>query len=138
MFFIVWLDCEPYHCDKELSWNLKTLLWTPNQHRLSRSLHNTNFYLSFQQKNPKKTSFVVIFTQRVFFLNSSTAVVPQHLDVKDTEYRRILFHHYQLPKIFSQSAQFIKSFVRYTPGLGVPWSTRPCPFLTMPTQWLLK
>ena len=55
----------------------------------SAQVKSNSTQYQFSKKNPKKPSFVVIFTQRVFFLNSSTAVVPQHLDVKDTEYRRI-------------------------------------------------
>ena len=65
----------------------------------SAQVKSNSTQYQFSKKNPQKPSFVVIFTQRVFFLNSSTAVVPQHLDAKDTEYRRIWFHHYQFPKI---------------------------------------
>ena len=48
-------------------------------------------------KLPKETYFVAILAQSEFFLK--TAVIPQHLNVKDTESSRILFHHYHHAKI---------------------------------------
>ena len=56
----------------------------------------------------------------------TTAVVPQHLDAKDTEKSRIIFHH-------CQSVKFTKSFVGYTWFYSLS-SIRSHPFLTMPTQ----
>ena len=69
----------------------------------------------------KKTYFGVIFVQRKFFLKTQTKCnysgSSQHLNFKATEmigYKtKNDFITVSMQKSFSQSAKFIKSFVRY-------------------------
>ena len=85
----------------------------------------TNFQKKFELFLGKEN-----FSKKLWLI--TTAVVPQHLDVKDTEKSRIIFHHYQHAKI-NQSVQFTKSFVGYTWFYSLS-SIRSHTFLTMPTQ----
>ena len=52
----------------------------------------TNFQKKFELFLGKEN-----FSKKLWLI--TTAVVPQHLDVKDTEKSRIIFHHYQHAKI---------------------------------------
>ena len=72
-------------------------------------------------KIKKKTYFGVIFSQTEFFLKTLAKYNysgPQHLDIKDPEWTGHQTKNYSITismlKSFNQSAQFIKSFVRYT------------------------
>ena len=102
-------------CERVQPQKFKTLSGIPNHNLSSRNLNNTSFYLS---------KFLTKINDKIFPINEkhlfcgqfcakeiliTTAVVPQHLDVKDTEYGR-LFYHDQQAKVI-QSIHFIHEII---------------------------
>ena len=123
------------------SWKFKTLSWIPNQNLISRTLNNTNFYLStFTAKIKskcfqinKKPWFVVIFAQKEFFLKTLAKYnCNGPLAFRCQRYR---VEYYSITiSMKNHSINLLNWSNRLwdTPGLRAPWSIRPHPFWTCP------
>ena len=100
----------------------KTFSRISNQNPLSRTLNTTNFCLNTSPAKINNKTFQNKEKKNPFWGHScptgTLVLVPQHVNVKDTELTDHQTKNYSIAismqRSFNKSFQFIKSFLRYT------------------------